>query len=918
MRDAERQWIRGCRAALKDLVHSIQDRCDHWQALPVSIAAALRYARSLKPRTDRAKQLVCGVIETFESYESDGQIPFDRVVDLEKAVAQIRDRIRATPEAQTLGDALHATVEQHVALAAAGIQNLHQVLEATLQELLAFRSDELKRLVSEIEDGAHDCRPDSLSPANLSRLCNSLRKAVDILPTVPAARPRVPSEITHTHSFRIAIIEDNEMWQSFVLRAVDNIRERLGSAFRVEAALFENVQDARAGLCLSGMQAPSPSSAPVHLPETQTIAVVDMGLPADRQELAAVRAGTKTPLRSNGQAFLRELRAYRTNIPSIVLTTPPHLLDDQLRACEQGIEECSYILKGIDKQSHLVEALLHLIARGQGHQIEFWEGPNHEVRIDEVPIALNEMPFRTFYALSQLSQSSTYAATSEEVLDQLQETFGDHYDYKRPPKDDVERAKVLARQRSGSWWKSDWAMRIANVIRLWEARKAETGGDLYKALLNLKHQNFRSWQDALILYDLYRKAHRGRGPCVEQLDRPVDRVDLPLLAAGVEEAFGGFKPETPSDYDPSNIEKHVHEIRSAVHAAFNSTHRFIEPREEVIVRRSIGNAGGYRVLGSIAFHSPQEIEDERTAAADAGANKDDILTNRVTRSWAVLVIENDQRYRERICSLLDTSGFQVRVATNAEDAVAEALGLHRPDILCLDLHIPTNPEEFERDANSGDAANGLRALAHIRQGLPDIRVVIPTTHYDRDDLREWAAGLGVPVSNIVPKGGATDGASWEGHLLLTVSRLREEIWSGAVLPALPPWRCPVVQVLPGSDPDAGSLRLRVNGRDSSFRGKEGRLTVLLLQRHGDRLTYEEIDHVVWGKAIATNTRNQKINDVRSKIRTQWLGIAAGDRERPELTVLETVPGGLVLHAYVEWHPPEEESHIVRHTEQTSA
>jgi len=901
MREPDRQCTVFCRTTLKAVEDAVRDRAEHWRALPASVATALLYARRLAAESDAAAPTVAQVVTILERYEHREEFSYSDARALERETGCFRELIKANPEAGALRDAIHATVEQHVALASAGIENLRETIADVAAELATMRERRAKQLAADLEAVTRQCEPTFLSLAGLMELLRILETARELFadPATKEARQVVP-ELHHTRAFRIVVVEDDEIWRSFAQRAVDVVRQELGQAFHVDTESFDNVQDALCALCPEETQRSPTAALARERSAIQTIAVVDMGLPANRQEALEVEAGLKTPLRRNGHGLLHALRTYRTNIPCIVFTTPPHLLDDQMRACEQGIQDCAYVLKGIDKQQHLVDAILGVIARAQGHRLEFWKTPAYEVRIDGIPIPMRDMPFRTFCALAELSGFGSCAWTPQQVLDQLDEAFADRYDYRRAPETDLEKAMVLARERSGDWWRSDWAMRIANVIRLWAARKLDANGDLCRALEELRQENFRNWQEALLLFDLYRRAHPESGKWSKQAERPVDRVNVAVLAAGFEEVFGGYQYEAKQRYDSANIEKHIHEIRTAIHAAFNAAHRFIEPREEILIGRPAASRSGYRVLGEINLHESEQFEEAGEVIASTDTEGDRLLFSGRETRCTVLIVENEGAYLERIRSLLEKWDFRVRVATNLEDAVSEALGMHRPDIVCLDLHIPATPEEFAADPTSGQATNGLRVLERIRLQLPGLKVLIPTAHHNRDDLREWVARIGVPVSNMVPKGSAIDGAPWEGHLLLTVSRLRDEIRSGAVLPALPPWRCPVVQVLDGSDLRVGKLCLRVNGNPSVFRGKEGRLAALVLKRHGDVISYGEIDQAVWGKPVAANTRNQKINDVRAKIRTQWLSVAVVGEARPELQVLETVEGGLILHAYVEW------------------
>jgi CheY-like chemotaxis protein len=266
---------------------------------------------------------------------------------------------------------------------------------------------------------------------------------------------------------------------------------------------------------------------------------------------------------------------------------------------------------------------------------------------------------------------------------------------------------------------------------------------------------------------------------------------------------------------------------------------------------------------------------------------------------SVLVVENESSYLERIKYLLQTAGFDVLVATNEQDAISMAR-VYRPQIVSLDLHIPINRTEYERDSQSGDREAGLRTLAGLREIMPDVRVVIPTTLFNCDEARETAARLNVSVANIVPKGQSFEGADWEGHFLLSVSRLREEITTQAILPALPPWLCPIIKVNPSSDFNTGRLHLVVNEKVfQTQKSNQGLLLALLIKRHDETVRYSEIDQEVAGRPVAENTRKMWIKNLREKIRTDWLGLSTKDVRRPELDILETVDDGLVLHAFIE-------------------
>ena len=416
--------------------------------------------------------------------------------------------------------------------------------------------------------------------------------------------------------------------------------------------------------------------------------------------------------------------------------------------------------------------------------------------------------------------------------------------------------------------------------------------------MRLFRENFWVWKEANAFFDAYRRAHPDRDGWSELTDISVDRWDERSLADGFEEVFGGLEIDESADYKLHNIQNHILEIRKAIHNAFNLVHRFIEPREEILVNRTVNDREGYRVLGEIVFFNSNEAFIDDDADSIYGDRETTRSKLRQERVYTVLVVENEEIYRERIRRLLEGFGFHVRVATNVEDAIAEIRGLQRPDILCLDLHIPLSQQEFDRDPSGGDVLGGLRVLECGRKELPysDLRVVIPTTHYDQDRLREQAAVLGVPVSNFVRKG--TSG--WESELLVTTKRLRDEIWSRAVLPALPPWKYPVVRLANGSDLSAGRLHLIVNGRACPvIKGRQGRLLSALLQHRGEVISYHDLGKAVYGREANEDQRKQLLKYVRAKIRKDWMGLSADAAEHPERDILESSEGGLTIHCYLE-------------------
>lgn len=880
--------LRRCRSALESLAPTVAARARHWRALSPAVERAILYAR--QSRSPLAGEVVC----LLQNYTAEAPLSLPAVRSLERDGGALLRQVRRQHDAdsQELAQALHGTIEQHMAMAAAAISDLQVPITHLAVDLAALTWDRGKPLAAAIKAW---WRPETTPVETLVQveaLAQALAAARDALPPTPPIATTSPVRVQHTRAFRIAVIEDEAAWRHDVLEVIDVVRHRLGEEIQIETVCFDNALEARAALLNLSPPGSRHLVAQRALGQPQTIAVVDMGLPADPAHRRQIERGAAAPERRNGQSLLRDLRSYRYNIPCIILTTPPNLLQDALDACAQGIADVDYILKGPDKLAQLAASILRVCHYAQGHHIAIRKTGDPRIVIDGVSIALPEMPFRTLYALCRLC---TYSAqvfyTADHIRDELQKIFGEEYRYLRDPVTTWESAQVLAAVRGETGWKAAWNTRAANVMHLWAAAKQRSDGDLAGALNYLADNFYRVWQDGLELLEAYRQAHPTRDPWAGHDRWPLDNQQQ---AEGFEAVFGGLDYDAGRDYDPANIQKHINEVRVAVHSAFQAVHQYIEPRHVLASGSRREGSGleveGYRIWGEIEIET-DNIDRER-------------LVDPRARPVTVLIVENDTSYRERIQELLGRVGFEVLSATNVEDAVRLAL-LVRPDILCLDLHLPVTPVDYERDPFSGTAEGGIQALMQIRRDLTEIKVLIPTMFSDRDDLRERAAALQVPISNFVPKGSVLGGSTWEGQLLLTALRLRQELWTGGILPPAPAWTCPIVRLMPGSDITSGKLLLSVNGRPCQFKGKEGRLAALLLRRCGEKVSCKEIDRAVWTQPVKANTRNQKVNDLRRKIRRGWIPPSV-EAERPELQVLESVEDGFILWAHLEGWPGGEE------------
>ena len=97
-------------------------------------------------------------------------------------------------------------------------------------------------------------------------------------------------------------------------------------------------------------------------------------------------------------------------------------------------------------------------------------------------------------------------------------------------------------------------------------------------------------------------------------------------------------------------------------------------------------------------------------------------TDTLHSSVRILVVDDFERWRQRICSMLQTRP-ELHVVAEVGDgleAVQKAQEL-KPDLILLDIGLPT--------------LNGLEAADRICQVAPDARIIFLTQNSDRDVVR---------------------------------------------------------------------------------------------------------------------------------------------------------------------------------------
>lgn len=774
---AGRSRAEDCRARLESLLQKINWYIGAWREFPVAITKVIDRAQHVlaTAETEGERTTAQAVIDSLSPFASGEQISLGAIKALNAQMPTLWGLAKRRADTEQRGwlyNELHNRISQYLPLVNIGIclDNVRLEIEKI------NRLPEPHRLSDEMRNQLESTRVESLTLPPLESLSGQLAEVLKSLPkaTRPLRRVRgKPLVKISSQHFRIVIVEDNKAWQQFALGAVQKLKEFLASdypdsPYRIEVATYNNVADALEALKpeKTVFSVEDTSSGPV-----KTIALVDLGLPANREEAERVVQSTGAdapqPDRRNGKELIRVLRSYGFDIPVIVLTTSKDSIDDVQDICSLGIEDCDYISKSLSNEEELVNRLFNLIESGPRHRIEMVEGS---------------------------------ADDDEEVSEDLP------------------------------------IFRIDGI----DINLSKTLAEVFYFIFELNLQ--------------YRQATLG------ELSKQLER-------------------------EMTAIQKDVSQIRKRIKEAFDSVHRKVG-KEEIIktISASSKEDSAYKLQGDLVIK-----DDEESLNGEASEK----------RSFKVLVVENEQHHLEYIARLLRSAGFSVQTATNVEDAVLTA-EQYRPDVLSLDLHIPYTREQYLEDSLAGDAAAGIVALESIRQRLPNIRVLVPTTNYDRDDLLKQAANLDVPSSCFVRKGPAVQ-ETWGSDLLTTANRLRLELRENRVLPP-PSWSAPIIRVLKGSDFRKGVLRLQVNG---SFYKKgssnQGRLLAILIESANRIVTFKEIDHYVskGRKAVSDDARDGWLKNVRQDIREHWLHLPNDFEGKPERKILESVDGGLVLHAFVE-------------------
>lgn len=516
----------------------------------------------------------------------------------------------------------------------------------------------------------------------------------------------------------------------------------------------------------------------------------------------------EAPSRDEGIALLKYARSAAVNLPVIVLTTPPNFLGDHLLSASLGVSD--YLLKGTDSVERLIEVLIKLITQKPRRKTKILEETGRLISIDNVEVALEPQVFKTF---SVLVEQSPYPVTANQAVSLLEEKYGGYLQASNYGDD------VFA----------------SNVNRNWiEANRQAVTPE--EAVLWFQRNFFVLWKQ--LKPEL---ANKGISP-----------EDLSTAADFIARHYGAGNANR-GDFDPANIEKHVYEARLAIKKAFNAVEQSIAPEEEILVNTVKDDEFAYKVIAEVMFDGEEESLSERA------------------RSFRILIAENDVTgWQIPVVNLLRRFGYEVEAASSVEQAIVRA-GVFRPDVLCLDMHLPEDDDSFQSNPLEGVADGGIRILSAVSQFLPQIRALFLTDLTDNDSLRIRAADLGVRVIDFVSKLSSAE-FPWDSRLIFQIHRIEQEISREAVLPL------PNVPRLP-------YIRLHRKRKDQRFvevfdspwklSNNQFKLLWLLAENANRPVPTGVLLEEIYGDPLASESLKQLVKNFRKEIQRQceqWFGL----------------------------------------------
>jgi two-component system response regulator RegX3 len=234
---------------------------------------------------------------------------------------------------------------------------------------------------------------------------------------------------------------------------------------------------------------------------------------------------------------------------------------------------------------------------------------------------------------------------------------------------------------------------------------------------------------------------------------------------------------------------------------------------------------------------PPELREhaDPVASIATGDLRDDADARARSGRPVVLVVDDEESYRQALASGLNREGFTVEVAADGHEAL-QVFHRVRPDLVLLDVMLPD--------------VSGVELCQRMR-GLAPIPIIMVTA---RDSEVDVVLGLELGASDYVAK---------PFRLRELVARMRAVLRRGAAVPAQ---RDEVMQVGPVRL-DTGRREVSAHGLPVDLSRKEFDLLSLLMSHAGQVVTREWcIDRLWWDQELAdTRTLDTHVKRLRRKI-----------------------------------------------------
>lgn len=122
------------------------------------------------------------------------------------------------------------------------------------------------------------------------------------------------------------------------------------------------------------------------------------------------------------------------------------------------------------------------------------------------------------------------------------------------------------------------------------------------------------------------------------------------------------------------------------------------------------------------------------------------MTNELTTTRSVLIVEDEPDYAALLRSILEKAGYSVATAYLSEDALIEVQE-HKPDVITLDLHMPRQSGAlFYRKLKANEAFRDIPVIVVTGLALDDDGfATLIRSFLERDNLPHPEAYLEKPV-----------------------------------------------------------------------------------------------------------------------------------------------------------------------------